>query len=263
MPPLNKDLVVEGCLLSQHLDNVSSPTGSCASLGDLNGMHGDKFEHPPRCHRSKKVVSFQTNPLQQVHYVKPSSYWTNDERLCKWHSHDDYIIFRQDVFHSLYLLRNHPESFDEKSHTARGIECRHPTTVTRRQSVKQQAWRVVFEAQEALRLELPRDQPESFDWMASKYSNAARPALQEALQFAVLDEIQAKDIYREGVPPAENSTWKQLDDDGFSDDWIRSISSLNDDINVAASKKSEKQGGLSVLGAQSGFDDSWIRGGFV
>jgi hypothetical protein len=215
--------------------------------------------------RKCKRVSFQTKEeLQQVELIAPSSEWSEEEQLSRWHSQEDYGNFRSDVFHTLYLLRNHPESLDGVTYTARGVECRDPAVVGRRQHVKHLAWQAVFDEQEALRKDASTENSSrQDDWMATLYSSAARPALREALDLAALDEIQAKEIHNEGKKQGD----VYHDEDSFSDDWIRSISShstsstTSEDSSFVPSNSGDESG-FCVFGAASasGFDDDWIRG---
>ncbi|KAL3928046.1 MAG: hypothetical protein SGARI_005150, partial [Bacillariaceae sp.] len=153
MPPYSSlELADEGGRCPPTND-LPSPSGSCISLDDQY-----KFAQPPplereddnggRCHG--RSVSFDTQRIK-VHFIEPMSEWSDEERQARWHSPEDYSVFRRDVFHTLYQLRNHPESIDGVAYTIRGVECRDPAIVGRRQRVKQAAWQAVFGEQEARR----------------------------------------------------------------------------------------------------------------
>ncbi|KAL3894105.1 MAG: hypothetical protein SGARI_007843, partial [Bacillariaceae sp.] len=163
-------------------------------------------------------------------------------------------------------LRNHPESIDGVAYTIRGVECRDPSIVGRRQRVKQAAWRAVFGEQEARRNDdahggsCPNDGQD--DWMATLYSNASKPSVLESLNLAALDELEVQEFCKMDQPNCVCGGG----DDAFSDDWIRSVSSCGDKPKTAmkatttTASEEDEDCGFCVFGGSSGFDDSWLRG---
>lgn len=234
----------------------------------ITHLPGDETTSSRNTPRQQRVVTFpvEDDDLRKVQYIAPITEWSEEEHSSRWYTSCEYGNFRRDVFATLYLLRNRPEELDDGvSNTARGIECRDPVLVGRRQHVKQLAWQVVFDEQEALRKDQEGDRRQAEDWMATLYRNAAGPALREALDLAALDEREASKIHK------ENDAKEGLgDDNSFSDDWISSISSHSSstatkDFSAGASKQvtddDDEESGFCVFGAASGFDDDWIRGG--
>jgi hypothetical protein len=270
MPPLNRELTLIEVEDDQARhrststqsgttnDPCPSPTGSCLSFEELEVF---KFASHSHNHQDgRKRVTFKTgNEFQQVRFIEPSIEWLHGEHSARWYSQDDYGNFRRDVFHTLYLLRNRPEGLDGVSYTARGTECRDPSVVERRQRVKLLSWQAVFDEQVARRKDASGKPSGQDDWMATRYSDLARPALREALDLAALDEQEAKKIHN------ELSEMEITQDDSFSDDWIRSISSHSTSDDSASDLSMHNEGfedisGFCVFGAPSGFDDGWIRG---
>lgn len=266
MPPLNRQLTlieVEDDHTRQRSTSppsastndrhpCASPAGSCLSLDELELF---KFVSHVR-----KRVTFKTGKeLQQIKFIEPLREWVHGEYSSQWFSQEDYENFRRDVFHTIYLLRNRPECLDGVTFTARGTECRDPAVVERRQRVKRLAWQAVFDEQEACRKNASGKPSGRDDWMATIYGDLTRPALREALDLGASDAKESERIQN------ELSKKELTQDDAFSDDWIRSISShcKRDDSASAFSKYEEGLDdvyGLCMLGVPSGFDDSWIRG---
>ena len=257
MPPYSSLKLAEDGVPSTN--DLPSPAGSCISIEDYKFAQApSEREDDGRCNRR---VSFDTQRVT-VRFIEPMSEWTGEERQARWHSQEDYSTFRRDVFHTLYQLRNHPESIDGIAYTIRGVECRDPAIVGRRQRVKQAGWQAVFGEQEARRNRgenRPNDGP---DWMATLYSNAARPTVLESLDLAALDELEVKEFYKNDQQP--NCACGT--DDAFSDDWIRSVSSCGENPTLptkaatATGQQEEEECGFCVFGGSSGFDDSWLRG---
>lgn len=249
MPPLNR------WLESQPLDGRS--THSCIATAASDDVYDEAFKFSHR--RRRTSVKFN-DTIAQVDFIDHHCEWTQEERSARWHSQGDYACFRRDVFSTVYMLRNHPETVDDTETTARGIECRDPLAVERRQYVKQCAWNAVFEEQHVQRKN--REEMSSpFDgegeWIATLYSHAAKAALREALDFAALDQIAAINHQMEGkINDAQ---------DEFNDDWISSISSLSPSASSLSSNEessrafdSDDEFGFAILGGAPGFDDSWI-----
>ena len=240
MPPFNR--YQDGEITTHHRRRSISPTGSCLSLSELEDDHF-KFARQ----KSTKSVSFATSC--KIEYIERHCEWSEEERICRWYSHKDYANFRKDLYSTLYMIRNHAEVLDDIKYTARGVECRDPAHIGRRQQVKQNAWAAVFEEQNTQRsLNGNHTYQDGSHWIATLYSQAARPALLEALDFAAMDELEVSKYATEE---------KQVDveDELFSDDWITCISSISRP--VAAS---EGQFGFAVFGDTSGFDDDWLEG---
>ncbi|KAG7347426.1 hypothetical protein IV203_016131 [Nitzschia inconspicua] len=268
MPPLNREddhnhhssgIPSSGARrTTNHHRPCPIPNGSCTSLEKLERIKASHSQNNDNEKKgSRKRVTFHTgSELRSTKWIASFSEWSPEEQASRWYTQEEYGNLRRDVFHTLYLLRNRPESLDGVSYTARGVECRDPAVVGRRQRYKQLAWQAVFEEQEALRKD--GDASGDRDWLATLYSNAARPALHEALDLAALDEVEANQIYRE-----EQQRLIPNEDDAFSDDWIRSISSHStdtDDSITGFSHKHDEESGFCVFGPASAFDDDWIRG---
>ncbi|KAL3920743.1 MAG: hypothetical protein SGILL_003101, partial [Bacillariaceae sp.] len=184
----------------------SSPTSSCISLDALEGEEDPyKFACPPpidreddddcdderKRNRPRRSVTFDTQRLEQVTFIEPIHEWEEDERNARWLTQEDYGNFRRDVFHTLYQLRNHPETIDGILYSIRGVECRDPAIIGKRQRYKQEGWRAVFGEQAARRKETTETGKKQ-DWMATLYSNAAKPSVLEALDMAALDELEVQ-----------------------------------------------------------------------
>jgi hypothetical protein len=267
MPPLNR------CTQPEPLDNSSRHSAEAPS--SLSYPHDDDVttNKLSDLHGRKSVAFHET--INHVELIDHHRDWSVTERSYRWHSQQDYTKFRQDILSTIYVVRNHPEQIDGEEYTIRGIEGRDQANVERRQQLKQRARSVVFEEQQFQRMNTNRilstsssslSLIEGNDWMASQYRQAAKPALQEALDLAVLDQIAALNYQMEG---RVIHTIDEEDDnikDEFNDDWIRSISSssptsvtsFSSSATILSMRTSNEAFGFSASGEASGFDDSWI-----
>mmetsp|Transcript_4245 Transcript_4245/g.7791 ORF Transcript_4245/g.7791 Transcript_4245/m.7791 type:complete len:244 (+) Transcript_4245:222-953(+) len=241
MPPLNR--YFDGSTASP------SPTGSCVSFESLR--RDDvcfEFAHPSRT--SPNSVSFgEADGIEDVQYLEHHCDWSEEERFSRWYSAEEYAIFRRDASNSLYLLRNCPEKLDGVTNTARGVECRNPAVLGRRQSVKQQAWNAVFEEQKAC-----WNNPDNISvCIAMAYSQVSRPALLEALNMAATDELEVASYRLE-------ESQKAAVEAGFADDWISSISSGEEYSSSSTEVGDGAEFGFCVFGDSSGFDENWLKG---
>lgn len=254
MPPLN-NIVFDEPLFDNRtsIDSVRSESSSSFER-ELNFEDPLlKFAFPPR-----RQVSF--NHQVEVQYL-PSHYdWSEDEKISRWNSDDDYTNFQLDIFNTVYLLRNDPQSIDDICHSSRGVECRDPIARSRRRQLKREAWCVVFEQQKIQRQ--MNDEANKYNYLvASMYCQAAQTAMRLALDFAAQDEINANKI-QSGQNQHHNEEM-----DFFDDSWIGTIASSDSENTSLGSStelscgdnNTEEDFGFCVWGEQSGFDNSWLR----
>jgi hypothetical protein len=255
MPPLNNLVFDEPLLVNRTTINSVRSESSSSFERELDCEDPLlKFAFSPR---RQKSVSF--NHQVEVKYL-PSHYdWSEDEKISRWNSEDDYTNFQLDIFNTVYLLRNDPQSIDDTCHSSRGVECRDPIARRRRRQLKQEAWCVVFERQRIQRQ--MNDETSGYNYLvASMYCHATQTAMRLALDFAAQDEIDANKIIRE-----ENQRQNE-EMEFFDHSWIGTIassnsenSSLNSSSELSSGVNNNEEFGFCVWGEQSGFDNSWLR----
>jgi hypothetical protein len=267
-----------------HCPPIDSPTSSCINLNDFDYSNDDAAKYAnhdddnnqssssdssPK--RSRKGVKFHDETSMQ-YSIPHHTEWTDEERTQRYYTQEEYFAFKSDVFTTLFYIRNYPHRLDNIQYTGRGVECRDPAVAKRRNQIKQVAWSTVFDEQKHQQQQTSND---TGDWMATMYSNAAKPALREALDLAAADESDVINFREQ----------EETQDDAFSDDWISSIllsssnlssststttikSSCGDNNQSSSEQQQQQKGnedngddcGFVVFGEPSGFDDSWIRG---
>jgi len=256
MPPLN-NIVFDEPLLADitSINDVrsDSPSSFERELDCEDPLL--KFAFPPRSHKS---VSF--NQQVEVKYLSSHHDWSEDERISRWNTDDDYTNFQLDMFNTIYLLRNDPKSIDDTCHTSRGVECRDPIARRQRRKMKQEAWDVVFGRQTIQRQ--INDEKNGYNYLvASIYCYTTQAAMRSALNFAAQDEIDAIKIRN------EDNQFRNEEVDFFDHSWISTIasshyesSSFSSSIELSSGENnSDDEVGFSVLGENSGFDNSWLR----
>lgn len=258
MPPFNNFVFDEPFNVESSSVNdihIESPSSFKQELDSEDPLL--KFAFPPR---RQKSVSF--NNEVEVQYLPSHHYWSEDERLSRWNSDDDYTNFQLDIFSTIYLLRNDPESIDDICHCSRGVECRDPLARRRRRKLKQEAWDVVFKRQIIQRR--THDDINGCKYLVARmYSHATQAAMRLALDFAAQDEIEANNIRSEGDQCCDEEV------DFFDDSWISAIASSHSESSSLSSSTELSRGenkntddnefGFFVWGESSAFDNSWLR----
>jgi hypothetical protein len=271
MPPLNRhhedDVGVSSSASSSssshslyHPAPIDSPTSSCINLNDFD-RSVDKFAQGFRGGPKKVIIQEQVT----IQYIPRHNDWSIEERRNRYYTQEEYFEFKRDVFTTLFYIRNYPDRLDNVLYTGRGVECRDPTIAAKRQQVKQLAWSVVFDEQRQRSCQGEEGQPHDDSCMATMYSNATKPALSEALYLAASDELEVATCCR--LDGDENHHYGRSND-GFSDDWISSISLSLSNLSLSRSStaafecsyEDDNDCGFAVFGEPTGFDDSWIRG---
>lgn len=259
MPPYNKFVFDEPLHVeSSNVNGVRSESPSSFKRELESEEHILKFAFP---HRRQKSVSF--NHQVEVQYLPSHCDWTEDERLSRWNTDDDYTNFQLDIFNTIYLLRNDPESIDDICHCLRGVECRNPSARRERRQLKQEAWDVVFTSNRQRTQRRTHDDLYGFNYLVARmYSHATQAAVRSALDFAAQDEIEASKIRREDDQCCDKVV------DFFDDSWITTIDSCSKSSSVSCStefprgenkKTDDNDFGFSVWGETSPFDNSWLR----
>lgn len=253
MPPLNTYVFAEPLLVTGD-DLDAGRIGTPASPSSFNrALDCEDFPlplafPPPR----QKTVCF--NDQVEVEYIPSHRDWTGEERLSRWNSDDDYTNFQLDIFNTIYLLRNDPESLDDTCHSARGVECRDPIVRRRRHQWKQEAWDAVFE-QQRIQRELKND-TNGYNYLgASMYYHLAQAATRSAIDFAAQDERDANEYQH------EDNTCLDEEIDLFSNTWISTVASSQSETSSTSTlveDPDDEDFGFCVFGEKSGFDNSWL-----
>jgi len=255
MPPLNTFDVDEPLVVNRTSPNDVRSNSTSSFERELNDEdhHPWKFAFP---RRRQKSVSF--NHQIQVEYLPNREDWSEEEKMSRWNSADDYTNFQLDIFTTVYLLRNDPESIDDACNTSRGVECRDPVATRRRRQIRKEAWDVVLERQNIQRQ--MNDELNGYNYLvASMYCHATQTAMRLALDFAVQDELDANKIRNEDHQRNNEEVYF------FDHDWISTIGSSRSENSSLSSIEissgdDDDEFGFCVLGDKSGFDNSWLRG---
>jgi len=237
MPPLNDNFIIDAnnSILGGNHSNDYRPYNNSSFVDrELVGSGEEaafQFALPPSStktppgyrdrNRSNKSVSFS----DQVEYYPPNqehNCWplSEEEKNSRWASAADYGKFQLDVFRTVYMLQNHPESINDdlSGWCARGVECRDPEAVRLRSRSRREAWGVVLGRQKIKRQRAIDDDGDY--WIATLYGQVAQASLQLALKFAAQDELYARNIRN------EEDLHNHNDDIGFfGRDWISCVSS--------------------------------------
>lgn len=257
MPPLNNFVVDEHLVVSRTSPNTVRSISTSSFERELNDEDPTwKFAFPPR--RQQRSVSF--NHHIQVEYLPNREDWSEDEMASRWNSADDYTNFQLDIFNTMYVLRNDPESIDDACHTSRGVECRDPIATRYRRQIRREAREVVFERQNIQRQ--MNDEPNGYNYLiASVYCHATQAAMRLALDFAAQDELDASKIRD------EEHQLNNQEVDFFDHDWISTNASSRSENSSLSSidcssgdDDDDDEFGFCILGDKSGFDNSWLRG---
>eukprot|EP00533_Pseudo-nitzschia_delicatissima_P015009 CAMPEP_0197275092 /NCGR_PEP_ID=MMETSP1432-20130617/13490_1 /TAXON_ID=44447 /ORGANISM="Pseudo-nitzschia delicatissima, Strain UNC1205" /LENGTH=259 /DNA_ID=CAMNT_0042740963 /DNA_START=43 /DNA_END=822 /DNA_ORIENTATION=+ len=255
MPPLNEYAFAEPLLVTSNIIDagINSPSSFDRTL-ECEGLRLPLAFLPPR----EKSVSF--NHQAEVEYLPSHRDWTQEERFSRWYSNDDYTHFQLDIYDTIYLRRNDPESIDDTTHSARGVECRDPIVRRRRRQWKQEAWDAVFEQQRIQRK--MNNETDGYNYLvASMYYHLSQPATRAAIDFAARDEIDANEYERQ-----DNTCLDEGFVDLFNDSWISTVASSHSEgssnSNLVEGSSVNNGGdedfGFSVFGEKSGFDNSWL-----
>mmetsp|Transcript_35926 Transcript_35926/g.75380 ORF Transcript_35926/g.75380 Transcript_35926/m.75380 type:complete len:262 (-) Transcript_35926:135-920(-) len=261
MPPLNQYAFDDPFYVKRtSLHDVRSSSSFERELHRKAGTT-TKSAYPSR--RPKKSVSF--NNRAQVEYLPTRNEWTEDEKVSRWYSSDDYSRYQLDILNTVYRLRNDPLSMDDVCHCSRGVECRDPIATKRRRQIKREAWGAVFERQRVQRQ--IRDEIEGYNYLvASMYHNAAQYSMRLALDVGAQDEMDADRIRK------EDDRSQQVEMDLFDISWIStSASSMSEKSSFAKTLQCSSSetdysdnnfSGFAVFGGNQGFDNSWLRAEF-
>lgn len=258
MPPYNNVVFDEPLHVESSSVNGARSESPSSFKRQLDSEdHLLKFVFPLR---RQKSVSF--NHQVEVQYLPSHCDWSEDERLLRWNSDDDYTNFQLDIFNTVYLLRNDPESIDDICHCSRGVECRDPLARRRRRQLKQEAWDAVFTSNRQ-RTQRRMDDDINDYLVARMYSHATQASIRSALDFAAQDEIEASKIRSKDDQCCDKVV------DFFDDSWITTVaSSYSESFSLSSSTKlyrvenkntDDNEFGFSVWEENSPFDNSWLR----
>ena len=198
-------------------------------------------------HRRKSSVSFHEDI--RVEFLPTRHDWSEEEKNSRWISNDEYLGFQLDVSNTLFLLRNQPESINEVTISSRGVECRDPSITYRRRTMRKEAKQIVFARQRIQNKQMNDNHHHHYQdegYLIACLSILAQNAMQQALNFAAQDELDAKKFQN----VVHNQPNSDVDDLLFGYDEISPQSFISSGTNTAAAATSDDT---------TEFDNSWLQ----
>ena len=186
--------------------------------------------------KRSRTLAVSFSEQRQVRFILHRNDYTCDEKKNTWYFLSDNSRFRKEIAFTIKLITSRPEYVDGLEYTSRGVEGRVKHVSEHRHHLKQQAWSVVLDGQEAQR----QFGGTSEDVIASDYIFTCKHTVLEAIQIASRDQLAAQRYQNEPL----------CQTDEFDDGWIKSIST-KEDFTCACTKSCSVE--------VAGFDDEWIR----